>query len=133
MELISAVYNTKRNGSKTEPCRLPQTNGFGNNVVVTDKWTVWVLPVTYESKHIRTVASMLNECYSFCKRILWSTISNAVIRSSSASNVTLPASSVSITSENTFRMAFSVSKSVSYFLFNYCLSKQVSYCLRTSK
>ena len=45
----------------------PPTNGQGN-VVVPDKWTARVLPVTYESNDLRTVASMPNE-HKLCKMI----------------------------------------------------------------
>ena len=67
MELISAVYDAKRSGLKTEPCGTPPTNGQGN-IVVPDKWTARVLPVTYESNDLRTVASIPNE-HKLCKMI----------------------------------------------------------------
>lgn len=70
------LYKVNRTGPSTVPCgalyrkHSPFSWGNGN------------LFRRYDSKHCSTVPLILTKCSNVCSKILWSTVSNAALRSS---------------------------------------------------
>src|SRR5664279_723461 len=107
--MTSAVYSTKSSGPRTEPCGTPK-NSLASTDLRPQKSTVWLRPSRNDASHDKAFPLMPYERRNRSKRISWSTVSNAALRSSIPSIVTLDgsASAASKMSEMTFSTAVSV-------------------------
>lgn len=102
-----SIYKEKRMGPRMEPWGTPQVSGAAIEQYSL-RWTEKILSVRYDWNHLTAVPLMPMHCSRHDKRILWSTVSKAAVRSRSTRIAELPESTVKRRSLNTLKRAVSV-------------------------
>ena len=103
----AAVHRMKNKGPRTEPWGTLNWTTVVEDVVLL-YLMYCLLPTRYERNQSRTAPPNPNDTSSRRRRMLWSTQSKAVLRSSIPSRVSLPMSAAIRASANTFKRAVSV-------------------------
>ncbi len=101
------VYKLKRSGPKMDPWGTPQIIGATDEENLPNS-TEKVLSLIYELNHCKAIPPIPNKRSNRQRRILWSTVSKAAVRSRSRSTVFLQLSTASKMSLNTLSKADSV-------------------------
>ncbi len=83
------IYKLKRSGPKMDPWGTPQIIGATDEENLPNS-TEKVLSLIYELHHCKAITPIPNKRSNRQRRILWSTVSKAAVRSRSRSTVFLP-------------------------------------------
>ena len=75
------VYRVYKSGPKTEPWGTPKASVCGDEETFSIK-TLWVRPHKYDSNHFKTIPLKPNVVLRRSRRMLWSIVSKAALRSS---------------------------------------------------
>ena len=107
IRMTSAVYKMKSRGHNTEPCGTPHAN-FRVDDLSPKNVTAWVLSLRKDRIQFKAAPVMPNDSSIRRRRMSWSTVSKAALRSSSPIKETCPESAASRMSDTTLRMQLSV-------------------------